>query len=121
MHDDEREFDEREWTEDERAQLEMVGAHRSPRRELRERTVSALQSRRLVARRPPLSPRVWAALAAAAAIVFAIGTLVGYQAALRRVNASRIEATSVTPPPPQTREARLDSNNQPAPRKVVWF
>jgi hypothetical protein len=115
MHDNQS-FDDREWTDDERAQLAALSAGRLPRAELQERTTRALRDAGLLrpARRTTL--RAALRLAAAAAIVFGAGAAVGYAAGERRASARRDISSDSSPSPSPSSLAATRAAKQ-----VVWF
>lgn len=115
---DDRSFDENEWTPEERARLGALSAERVPRPELESRTVSALQQQGLLGGRRRISARFVVGALLAASAVFVAGALVGYAAANRR------PAPSAPPTVASTRAvAQIESTVVPAaPSKhVVWY
>jgi len=114
-----------EWTPEERAQLAEVGRHRSPRSELKGRTMRTLHERGLLgAIQLPRPRRQFAFGLAAAVVIFAAGLLAGYSVGLRRQVDERSPITNANAGP--AREvARLDSpstqSSATSGRHVVWF
>jgi|SoiMethySBSTD1v2_1073268.scaffolds.fasta_scaffold484864_3 hypothetical protein len=111
-----------EWTAEERAQLADIGRHRSPRAELKGRTMSALRDRGMLGaadqrRRPPR----FALGLAAAAVVFAAGMLAGYGIGLRRQPEGRRDSVTSGGASVTREVARLDTASMPTARHVVWF
>jgi hypothetical protein len=119
-NDDNRPFDENDWTAEERARFATLSAHRIPPAELKQRTVRALRERGYLARRGPSTGLVVGGLVAAAA-VFAAGALVGYSAAERRSPAIAAPAALVSFS--TNRAVTLDSSAKTVPitRHVVWY
>lgn len=119
MKDDNRSFDENEWTSDELAELEGLGAERVPPVSLKAHTIEALRGRGLVRSRRSITPRMIVALAAAATIVFVTGAFVGYETAVRRAVPHIAEPVATT----SEVVARADTVATPsrATRQVVWF
>lgn len=115
MLNDDRSFDENEWTSEERARLASLSTHRVPPAELKQRTIRALRDQGLVGRRR-ISTLVVVGGLIAATIVFGAGAFVGYAAASRRA------APGASPTVTATRAvAQIDSiDNAPA-RHVVWY
>jgi hypothetical protein len=118
-----------EWTPEERARLADVGRHRSPRSELKARTMRALHERGLLGAVLLPRPRRQVAFALAAAIViFAVGVLAGYSVGLRR-HAEGGGAESIANANGGggglAREVRLDSpstqSSSTNARHVIWF
>lgn len=115
---DDRSFDENEWTPEERARLGALSAERVPPPELERRTVSALRQQGLVGGRWRVSTRFVVGALLAASAVFVAGALVGYAAANRRA------APSAPPAVASNRAvAQIESTVVPAaPAKhVVWY
>jgi len=115
-----------EWTPEERAQLGDVGRHRSPRSELKARTVRALRQRALLDALELRRPRRQLAFGLAAAIVvFAAGMLAGYSVGLRRQAESRDSITGAGGAGPAREVARVDSPSTQSAvaggRYIVWF
>jgi hypothetical protein len=120
-----------EWTPEEREQLTEVGRHRSPRSELKGRTMRTLRERGLLgAVELPRPRRQFAFGLAAAIVIFAAGMLAGYSVGLRRQvegggASSTAAANTGGPTPLPTREvSRLDSpstQSSASGRHVVWF
>jgi len=108
-------FDDNEWTAEEIAQLRALSLEREPSATLKARTVSSLRARNLIGRR--WSPAVRSVIGlAAASLVFAAGTAVGYVAGSRRA----VSPEALTP----TAVARVDStgaSQRPQTRQVIWF
>ena len=105
-----------EWTPEELAQFRALDLERAPAPALKARTVSSLRARNLIGTR--WSPGLRSVLAlAAASVVFAGGTVVGYAVGARRATVP----AAVTPPPPAL--ARVDSSNaaRQQTRQVIWF
>jgi hypothetical protein len=118
MHDDQRSFDENEWTAEERASLAALSADRTPPSALKQRTVHALRDRGLLGKRSRFSTPMILGLLLAASVVFVAGALVGYVAANRRPPAMPERAVAVT-----RSVAQLDSADSAAQRTrhVVWY
>jgi anti-sigma factor RsiW len=117
MRNDDRSFDENEWTPEERAHIAALSAHRVPPAELKQRTLHALRAQGYIDRRRVPAWIVVGGLIAAT-LVFGAGALVGYAAASRR------SAPSVPTPVAATQSvAQLDSAAKatPATRHVVWY
>jgi len=117
MRNDDRSFDESEWTPEERARLADLSTHRVPPGELKERTMRALRDQGHIGRRRIPAWIIVGGLIAAT-LVFGAGALVGYAAATRR------SVPSVASPVAATRAvAQIDStaNATPAARHVVWY
>ena len=115
-----------EWTPEERAQLGDVGRHRSPRSELKARTVRALRQRALLDALELRRPRRQLAFGLAAAIVvFAAGMLAGYSVGLRRQAESRDSITGAGGAGRAREVARVDSPSTQSAvaggRYIVWF
>ena len=116
-----------EWTPEERARLADVGRHRSPRSELKGRTMRALRERGLLGAVPLPRPRRQVAFALAAAIViFAVGVLAGYSVGLRRhAEGGGAESIASAKGGGLAREVRLDSpstqSSSTNARHVIWF
>lgn len=113
-----------EWTDEERARLAEIGRHRSPRGELKTRTMTALRERKLIGTDQWHLPRRFAlGLAAAATIVFAAGALAGYGVALRRQTDARPDSSASGSSTASREVARMDSATTQGStgRHVVWF
>ena len=114
-----------EWTPDERAGLAEVGQHRSPRSELKARTMGTLRDQGLLGFTARTRPRRRLVFGLAAAIVvFAAGMLAGYGVGLRRQAATARDSVTNASAAPAREVARLDTpSTQPtaAGRHVVWF
>ena len=115
-----------EWTPEERARLADVGRHRSPRSELKGRTMRALRERGLLGVIELPHPRRQFAFGLAAAIaIFAAGLLAGYSVGLRRQTDERSPITNANAGGPAREVARLDSpstqSSATSGRHVVWF
>jgi len=116
-----------EWTPEERARLADVGRHRSPRFELKGRTMRALRERGLLGTVPLRRPRRQVAFALAAAIViFAVGVLAGYSVGSRRhAEGGGAESIASAKGGGLAREVRLDSpstqSSSTNARHVIWF
>ena len=109
-------FDDNEWTAEELAQLRALDSGQAPSSALKARTVRSLRARHLIGAK--WSPALRFAFAlAAASVVFAVGTVVGYAAGLRRATAPTEAAV------PPTTVARVDSAATPRQqtRQVIWF
>jgi hypothetical protein len=109
-------FDDNEWTPEEIAQFRALHVERAPTATLKARTVGALRREHLIGARWSPGARTVIALAAAS-VVFAAGTVVGYAAGSRG-------ATSQEPPAPAASAvARVDSTGiaQHQTRQVIWF
>ena len=116
---EDRPFDENEWTAEECARFAALSAHRIPPAELKRRTVRVLRERGYFGRRTPSTGLVVGGLVAAAA-VFAAGAAVGYSAAERKP----VPATTIPVSFAANRGAApIDSIPQPAPatRHVIWY
>lgn len=111
-----------EWTPEERAQLAKVGNHRSPRAELKSRTLRALRDRGLLGAAGPQrkSPRFVIGLAAAV-VVFAVGMAAGYGIGLRRQSETRRDSVNGGVAGVTREVARIDSASATTARHVVWF
>jgi hypothetical protein len=113
------------WTAEEGVRLAEVGQHRSPRDELKARTVAALRERRLIGldAQRHLPRRLAIGLAAAATIVFAAGVLAGYGIASRRRDDAGPNAVTPVSSTAAREVARMDSASTQAStgRHVVWF
>jgi hypothetical protein len=111
-----QQFDDNEWTPEEIAQFRALHVERAPSATLKARTVGALRRDHLIGAR--WSPGARSVLAlAAASVVFAAGTMVGYAAGSRRATSQE------APAPPTSAVARVDSTGV-APRQtrqVIWF
>ena|SRR5436190_1873118 len=114
--DDDRRFDDNEWTPEELAQLRALDSGRTPSAELKARTVSSLRARHLIGAHWS-SERRSVFMLAAAAVVFVAGTVVGYAVGARRATAPAAVAT------PAAAVARVDSSGvtQRQQRQVIWF
>jgi hypothetical protein len=114
--DDDRQFDDNEWTPEEIAQFRALHSERAPTATLKARTVSALRHEHLIGSRPRPIARTVGALAAAS-VVFAGGAVVGYAAGSRRATSQE------SPVPPTSAVARVDSTGvvQRQTRQVIWF
>jgi hypothetical protein len=118
MRNDERSFDENEWTAEERARFAALSAERQPPAEMEHLTMQALRSRGLLGRHSRFSAPMIVGLLLAASVVFVAGLLAGYAAASRRpagpTEQSVASARSV---------ARLDSvdSSLQRTRHVVWY
>ena len=113
---DDRQFDDNEWTPQEIAQFRALHAERAPTATLKARTVGSLRREHLIGSRPRSIARTAVALPAAS-LVFAGGTVVGYAAGSRRATSQE------APTPPTSAVARVDSTGI-APRQtrqVIWF
>jgi len=113
-----------EWTPEERAQLADVGQHRSPRSELKGRTMRDLRERGLLGAAGSRTPSRFAFALAAAVVVFAAGMLAGYGVGLRHQGEARRD--SVTGAGLTHEVARLDSPSAQGAtaatgRHVIWF
>lgn len=112
-----------EWTPEERASLAEVGRHRSPRSELKGRTMRTLRERGLLGAVELPRPRQRLLFALAAALViFAAGLLTGYSVGSRR----QAETTASGSSGLAHEVARLDSpstqaGSAPGARHVIWF
>jgi hypothetical protein len=115
MRNDDRSFDENEWTPEEQAHVEALSTHRVPPAELKPRTVRALRDRGYIGPRV-VSPWIVVAGLVAATIIFVVGTMVGYAAASRRVTPS----TPVTVATARA-VAQIDSTEKTPARHVVWY
>jgi hypothetical protein len=106
-----------EWTPEELAQFRALDLERAPSAALKARTVSSLRARNLIGAR--WSPSLRSVLAlAAASVVFAAGTAVGYAAGARRAT---VPAAVV---PSAAALAKVDSSSagqRPQTRQVIWF
>ena len=111
-------FDDNEWTADERVQLDALATERRPSAALKARTLGVLRAEGIIQDRPRISMVMIASLALAASLVFAAGALVGYSAAARRTTET---------PERETASVRAVARNDSAPataqasRHVVWF
>jgi hypothetical protein len=116
---EDRPFDENEWSAEERARFASLSAHRVPPAELKQRTLRALRERGQLGRSRPSTGLVVGGLVAAAA-VFAAGAMVGYTAAGRRPAATPAAPVSFSA---NRAVAQVDStaNAAPATRHVVWY
>jgi hypothetical protein len=115
---DNRPFDENEWTAEERARFATLAAHRLPPPELKRRTLRALRERGYLGRHGPSTGLIVGGLVAAAA-VFAAGAAVGYAAANREPVTVRTVPASFAA---NRAAAHPDSaNTTPATRHVVWY
>ena len=120
MTDDNRSFDENEWTSDELAELEALSAARVPPGQLKRHTIEALRNRGLVRSTRSITPRILVALAAAASLVFAAGAFVGYATAVRHAAppvVAPVAATTAVAARPDS-VAAVPSR---ATKQVVWF
>ena len=115
---DER-FDDNEWTAEELAQLRALDPEREPSATLKARTVSSLRVSNLIGHRG--SPALRSALGfAAASLVFAAGTAVGYVAGSRRATSPDAVASTA----PVAAISRIDTtgaSQRSQPRQVIWF
>jgi hypothetical protein len=118
MRNDQRSFDENEWTDEERARFATLSADRSPPAELEQRTVRALRDRGLLGRRSRLSPPIMLGLLLAASVIFVVGALVGFTAASRRSSGAPERAVAST-----RSVAQIDSADSALAktRHVVWY
>ena len=90
-----------EWTPEERARLAEVGQHRSPRSELKGRTLLALREHDLLGAVELPRPRQHLAFALPAALaIFAVGMLTGYAVGLRRQGETTVGGRSGPQRPP---------------------
>src|SRR5262249_18342363 len=80
MRNDDRSFDENEWTPEERARIAALSTHRVPPADLKERTTRALRDQGHIGR-PRVSTWIIVGGLIAATLVFGAGALVGYVAA----------------------------------------
>jgi hypothetical protein len=106
-----------EWTPEELAQLRALDSERTPTAALKGRTVSSLRARNLIGARRSAGFRSAFALAAAS-VVFAAGTVVGYAAGARRATSPAAVA------PPAAALAKVDSSSaaqRQQTRQVIWF
>jgi len=113
-----RSFD-HEWSDEERARLRAFGNERTASPELKDRTIAALQSRRLLEgkSRVRFPMPVVIGMLLAATIVFVAGALVGYAAANRRTVEPSQPSVAVT-----RAVARVDSvDSVVTGRHVVWY
>jgi hypothetical protein len=117
MNYDNQSFDENEWTADERAQLHALDAERSSSATLKARTIRALRDEHLLGAAARGRSRLLLVLAAAS-VMFAAGTAVGYTAGSRRAL-----ARDTSQPAASAAVARADTTarTQRATRQVVWF
>jgi hypothetical protein len=114
---DDRSFDENEWTPEERARLGALNAERVPPPELEWRTLSALKQQGMLGGRQRLSTRFVVGALLAASAVFVAGALVGYAAANRRPAAIAPPAVAST-----RAVAQIESTVPATPAKhVVWY
>ena len=113
-HDD---FNENEWTPEERALFDALPTDRIPPIGLKARTIDAVGLRRPNA--TWMSPRSMMAIAVAASLIFIAGALVGFAAA-RRVAKPINDARAKTQTEAVVRADSPTSNNQPT-RHVVWY
>jgi hypothetical protein len=109
-------FDDNEWTPEELAQLRALDSETAPSPALKAQTVRALRARHLIGAKwsPALRSVV---VLAAASVVFAVGTVVGYAAGSRRATVTPVVA-------PPTAVARVDSSAatpRQQTRQVIWF
>jgi hypothetical protein len=104
-----------DWTPEERHLLEALPLERIPPHDLKERTARAVRGLNSHSRR---SPTRMMALAGAAAVIFAAGTLVGYFAATRTPTPAKNSQSS-------KREAVANAERQSPSiqqvRYVVWY
>lgn len=116
-----RSFDDNgDWTAEERERLAAVGRHRSPRAELKSRTMGALRDQDLIGAERRGWPRRTIGLAAAAVVVFAGGVLTGYGVAHRATDQEPANTAAAS----ATREVARADTVPPAAsngRHVVWF
>lgn len=118
MHNEDRPFDENEWTAEERGQFARLSTHRVPPAELKRRTLRALRERGHFGRHGPSTGLVVGGLVAAAA-VFAAGAAVGFAAANHQSTTVRTVPVSFAA---NRATAAIDStSNTPATRHVVWY
>ena len=115
-----------EWTPEERERLAEVGRQRSPRSELKARTMRTLRESGLLGAVQLRRPRRQFAFALAASIViFAIGVIAGYGLGLRRQVDERSPITNANADGLAREVARVDSpatqSSATSGRHVVWF
>lgn len=115
MKDDDRRFDDNEWTPEERARVAALSVTRVPPAGLKQRTMRALRDGGHIGRRG-VSPWVVVGGLLAATIVFAAGALVGYAAANRRPAPSGPATVTAT-----RAVAQIDSTKAEPMRHVVWY
>ena len=115
-----------DWTPEERARLAEVGRHRSPRSELRARTIGTLREHGLLGAGAQPRPRrqLFFALAAAM-LVFAVGVVAGYTVGLRHQPGIPRDSVAKEGRGIAHEVARLDSPSTLSPtttgRHVIWF
>jgi len=114
MHD---EFNEHEWTVEERAMFASLPEERIPPAALKTRTREAIRRSGLIATQTVWAPRRALALIAAASLIFVAGALIGYAMAQR--SAKRLDDARVANRQEVAR-AVSDTNSQPK-RHVVWY
>jgi hypothetical protein len=115
MLNDDRSFDENEWTPEERARIAALSTHRVPPAELKQRTMRALRGEGYIGRR---RVSTWVVIGGliAATIVFGAGAFVGYAAATRRSAPSAPATVGAT-----RAVAQIDSTDKAPARHVVWY
>lgn len=111
------EFNEDDWTAEERALFDALPTDRIPPSGLKARTLEAVGLRHPNATWTP--PRRAMAIAIAASLIFIAGAFVGYVAARRAANPIN-DARAGTPHEAVVRADNPTSNTQPT-RHVIWY